>query len=603
MIIDKIISGGQSGGDRGGLEAGELLGLDVGGFAPSEFKTENGQCIELRDRFNLVEIDGDYKERTLKNVIESDGTAIFATNEKSVGTRYTINVCEKYNKPYILVKSKNQFLEWLINNNIKVLNVAGNRESISPGIQNRTRNFLVASLAQNNDIFVFGSNAGGKHGKGAALFARQFFGAKWNNPRGIQGRSYAIVTKKDWAVERSSTLEEIKSEIIDFLKYAVSHPENRFLVCEIGCKLAGYSTQEIGNLFSGEFVPSNVYLPRSFIFKLKNIKEIYPKKEEVRKDAVIEVKKQEKKTEEKIIIPSDSFVHLHVHSSHSLLDGVADVDKLAKKAKEMGFKALALTDHGNMFGLYKFQKECIKNGIKPIHGIEAYYVDDATDKEQRSNYHIIILVMNDTGWKNVCQIVTNANREGFYYKPRTDRKNLQKYGEGLIILSGCYKSPVSFHFSQEGYDPKKAEENIKFFVDNFGDRFYNEVMCIDFPDYDKIVPEFISLANKYNVKSVVTNDCHYLNDGDHKLQNILLKIATGGKMEGFETAGLFMKTREQMIRNYITPEMADMTVEIANRIEFKLNFEGYKFPAFDISKEKDYNDFIKDVNEGFKLKG
>lgn len=598
-MIEKIISGGQTGADRGGLEAAELLGITTGGFAPSGFKTESGCDTSLQTRFGLIESSGGYKERTIENIKASNGTAVFSPNSNSPGTQLTLDFCKKLNKPVILVKCKKDLLKWINDNGIRVLNIAGNRESVALGVQNRTRDFLIASLARNDDVFVFGSNADGKHGKGAALFARTHFGAEYNNPRGIQGRSYAIVTKKDWSRERSSTLEEIGAEISEFINYAGLHPENRFLVTEIGCGLAGFSTDEIGHLFQCETIPDNVVLPKSFNVE-KPVKQLYLDLQEKRIDE-IQVKQEE--VIEPQPVPVENFVHLHCHSDYSLLDGVASVDKMVERVKELGQGAMALTDHGNMFGLYKFQKACLKNGIKPILGVEAYYVDNAEDREQRSNYHIIILVQTEQGWRNLCKIITNANREGYYYKPRTDRKNLEKYGEGLIILSGCYKSPVSYHFSQEGYDPKKAEENLKFFIGNFGDRFYNEVMCIDFPEYDNIVMDFTALADKYGVKTCVTNDIHYLKDGDHKLQSMLLKISTGGKMEGFETQGLFIKSRAEMIRKYITPAMADMTTEIAQRIDFKLNFEGYKFPSFDIESTEDYNEFMKEMKTGFKFLG
>ncbi len=205
-------------------------------------------------------------------------------------------------------------------------------------------------------------------------------------------------------------------------------------------------------------------------------------------------------------VKDSDFVHLHSHSFYSLLDGVSSPDLLAKRAKELGQPAIAITDHGYMFGNNKMQNACNEHGIKAIHGFEAYYVDDVSVRE-RHMYHLILLAANDTGWMNLLALCSCAGSEGFYYKPRIDTKMLGQHREGLIVLSACYKSPVSFHLSEEGYDPDKARNNMRTLKLMFGDRFYNEVMSIGMPAYDSIVPRILQMANDEGVRTVVTNDC------------------------------------------------------------------------------------------------
>jgi len=192
--------------------------------------------------------------------------------------------------------------------------------------------------------------------------------------------------------------------------------------------------------------------------------------------------------------PRDDFVHLHVHSQYSLLDGVPHPTEIVERIYEMGQPAVALTDHGYMHGLYKFQQACDDYGIKPIHGFEAYLVDDMTIRERVLTYHLVLLAMNETGWKNLIALNTLAGRDGFYYRPRMDFALLSKYTEGVIALSACYKSPVSYHFSVEGRNPDMARDNMRKLKSLFGDRFYNEVQQTGWDEYDNLVPEIIQLG-------------------------------------------------------------------------------------------------------------
>lgn len=749
-MIKKIISGGQTGADMGGLLAADFLGIPTGGYCPDKYVDENGFNSEFIPRFNLKS-NGNLTDRTLKNIEESDATLIFAKKQDSPGTKTTIKLCEQSKKPYYIVKSLDGIKKFLSSFN-GILNIAGNRESVSPGIQDRTRDFLIRALMPENGVFVFGSNSSGVHGKGAALFAKSYMGAIEGNSSGLQGKSYAIVTKKDFTRQRSSSLEEIGLEIKIFLDFAESNQDKLFFVTQIGCGLAGYHYTEIASLFNKYSIPKNIILPPvfnpkypmrkmmrnssfahnyntldkseseyvkkywrdSFVtqtgiinpdaivnydlyvdsefkyllsdkidrlvigdhgayveFDMKNIKadlkvkkgreykldskyastvkyiDLFPEikledgktipldkiliyhqkrtvdyadylvdklyvsfsevffkeKQEGKKTyldkmemKLIEEKKVEVKETETVEEKDENFVHLHVHGVGSLLDGLCEVNDLCKIASERKQVAVAMTDHGYMYNAYKFQKAANKFGIKPIHGVEAYFANDAFDKNQRNNYHIILLVMNEIGWKNLSHMMTMANRERFYYKPRVDEELLRTHNEGLICLSGCYKSPITYHMLEEGKDPDRAIANMKFFIEVFGDRFYNEAMHIGWEPYDKYYTRVLELADSLKVKTVCTGDVHYLKKEEAELQKILMNIQTDGTLES-STSELWFKTRNEMIIDYITPQMADTTLEIADRCNFELKFEGFKFPVFDIKRQSDYKQFYKENNK------
>ena len=298
---------------------------------------------------------------------------------------------------------------------------------------------------------------------------------------------------------------------------------------------------------------------------------------------------------------STNFVHLHVHTMYSLLDGVPSSEDLAKRAVELKQPGVAITDHGYMFGCYKHQQACTKMGVKAIHGCEFYLVNDINSREDRSNYHLIVLAMNADGWRNLITLNTMAGQQGFYYKPRIDMAMLSTHSDGLIILSGCYKSPVSFHFSVKGRDLDRALVNMRTLKSIFKDRFYNEVMRIEWDEYDSLVPAIVDMATAEGVKTVATNDIHYAMKEDAEVQRAMLKISTGGGGEDggleFSSSSLYMKSREEIVGGIITPDMADVSMEIFERIQFQLEFKGYQFPSFDISKSPGFEDFKKHMEK------
>lgn len=295
---------------------------------------------------------------------------------------------------------------------------------------------------------------------------------------------------------------------------------------------------------------------------------------------------------------TEDFVHLHVHSQYSLLDGVPSPDQIIEKVVSLGQPAVAITDHGYMFASYKHQQACLDAGIKAIHGFEAYFVDDV-DTAERQNYHLILLAKNEEGWRNLIALNTLAGQH-FYYRPRLDRKMLFEHRAGLIVLSACYMSPVTFHFSVEGRDVDKAVANFRFLRETFGEDFYNEAMHIGWENYDTIVPEIVDLAMSEGVKTVATNDAHYCNKEDAIIQTTMLKIATGGKNGGgleFGCDSLYIKSLEEMLAGDITKAMTDTTLEVADKVRFELSFDGYKFPSFSIKESADYEDFLRDMQK------
>lgn len=226
------------------------------------------------------------------------------------------------------------------------------------------------------------------------------------------------------------------------------------------------------------------------------------------------------------------FVHLHLHTQFSLLDGAIKIDELVKKAKEYGFKAVGMSDHGNLFGSYKFYKALKAENIKPIIGMEAYFTtgsrfdrrskaseDNITD---RYNHHLILIAKNDKGLENLMKLSTLAYKEGFYYKPRIDYELLEKYGEGLIALTACLKGVPTYYASIN--ELKKAEEWVKKFKDIFGEDLYIELQANNIPEQEVANRNLIEIARKYNVKLIATQDAHYLNPEDRYAHTVLMAL-------------------------------------------------------------------------------
>jgi len=240
------------------------------------------------------------------------------------------------------------------------------------------------------------------------------------------------------------------------------------------------------------------------------------------------------------------FAHLHVHSEYSLLDGFGTAENYAKKAKEIGYKYLALTNHGNVDGCIDFQKQCLKHGIKPILGCEFYIVPDATKRENKDRKHITILAKNQEGWQNILQMLTFANLEGFYYKPRIDYKCLLNHLNGLVIMSACTATFIT------DYDFLVTLTNAMPDINDF----YLEVMPHNFKEQKELNKYIISIADELKWTIVATNDCHYIEKNDWKAQEVLLAIQTKAKWNDkerfkFQMKGLHLKTPAEMFQAFL----------------------------------------------------
>ncbi len=287
-----------------------------------------------------------------------------------------------------------------------------------------------------------------------------------------------------------------------------------------------------------------------------------------------------------------SFVHLHVHTQYSLLDGANKIDPLIAKVQRSGMPALAMTDHGNMFGAVEFYKKAQKAGVKPIIGCEVYVAPKSRfdrggrvdDFEAGGNYHLILLAMNREGYQNLCRLVTLSYKEGFYYKPRIDKELLTEFNGGLIALSGCLAGEVNQSILQGSMD--RARGVIEQYRTIFDGRYYVEVQDNHIDDQNRANVELVRLAHEMSLPLVATNDCHYLEEGDHKAHEVLLCIQTGKTLNDekrfrFGTDQLYIKTPEQMAAAFHhLPEAISNTLDVAERCNLELEFGKYQFPVF-----------------------
>lgn len=300
--------------------------------------------------------------------------------------------------------------------------------------------------------------------------------------------------------------------------------------------------------------------------------------------------KSKKEKGEKIV---GEFVHLHVHSEYSLLDGANRIKDLPKRAKELGMDTIALTDHGVMYGAVEFFKECKKNDVKPIIGCEVYVAPRSRlDKEPNldTNYsHLILLAKDKVGYQNLIKLVSIGFIEGFYYKPRIDLEVLEKYHEGLICLSGCLAGSINQAILKN--DMEKAKETAKWFKNLFQEDYYLELQFNGLKEQTLANQKLVEIGRELNIPLVATNDAHYLKKEDSYNHEVLLCIQTGKKMQDedrmrFETDEFYIKSPEEM-REYFKnlPETIENTVKIAEKCNYEFEFGNTKLPNYDVPKE------------------
>jgi DNA polymerase-3 subunit alpha len=299
-----------------------------------------------------------------------------------------------------------------------------------------------------------------------------------------------------------------------------------------------------------------------------------------------------------------SFVHLHVHSHYSLLDGLTKIDELVKTAKERGFSALALTDHGNMYGAVEFYKSCKKNNVKPIIGMEAYIAPGSRfEKDQNKRYfHLLLLAVNNIGYKNLIKLSSIGHLEGFYYKPRIDKEVLHEYHEGLIASSACYKGEIPWVLRKENNYEKAKQLTLEYEEIMGKGNFYLELM--DLPALEgqmELNTKFIQLSKETGVPLIVTRDVHYLNPEDVEAQDILTCIRDGRTIDEpnrFSSANLdlsFCKGDEIAGRFKHIPEAVENTAKIAERVDLKLDLDKWHFPSIDIPAGKSADEYLREL--------
>lgn len=301
-----------------------------------------------------------------------------------------------------------------------------------------------------------------------------------------------------------------------------------------------------------------------------------------------------------LLVPHDGFVHLHNHSDYSLLDGASKIDAMVEAVKRQGMNALALTDHGNLFGAVEFYKTAVSHGVKPIIGCEAYIapasrLDRSSQGVRDASYHITLLAATSAGYRNLVKLVSSAHLEGFYYKPRIDKEILAKHAEGLVALSGCLKSEMNQTILRG--DVGEAGRIVGEFQQIFGrENFYVEVMDHQIPLQEQCRKAWTELARKTGAPLVATNDCHYIKREDAKAHDALLCIGTGRLVADtdrmkYASAEFYLKSPEEMRKVFFElPEAVKATRAIADRCAVEFDFQTKHLPKFkpeDGSKPKD----------------
>ncbi len=304
------------------------------------------------------------------------------------------------------------------------------------------------------------------------------------------------------------------------------------------------------------------------------------------------------------------FVHLHLHSQYSLLDGAIRFEELFQLMRELGISSCAVTDHGSMFGIAEFYFLAKENGFKPILGCEAYVAPGSRFEQRKGKgeeiaYHLVLLAMDNRGYKNLIKLATLAQFEGFYYVPRIDKELLRQYNEGLICLSACLKGEIPYLILKN--DEKALKKTIEEYYSIFGDRFFFELQDNGLEEQKKVNEALIGLSKYYGIPIVATNDCHYLRREEHRSHEILLCIQTGKKISdkdrlSFRTDQFYFKSPEEMERAFSSfKDAIKNTIVISDLCNVEIDSGTYHFPEFKIAVPQTLEEYFEDkCKKGFE---
>jgi len=285
------------------------------------------------------------------------------------------------------------------------------------------------------------------------------------------------------------------------------------------------------------------------------------------------------------------FIHLHVHTQYSMLDGAIRVSDLIQNAKDFGMDAVAMTDHGAMYGALEFYEKAKKAGIKPLVGCEFYMAENGMLLHERSaghNFHLVALAMNATGYANLMKLASLAQTKGFYYRPRIDRQTLYAHQEGLIVLTACLKGEIPWRITHN--DANGARARALELQKVFGDRLYLEIQENGIPEQTVANQGLMALAEELGIKLVATNDCHYLTKQESYAHEVLLCIQTGKTINDpnrfrFNTDELYFKSGDEMAAQFAyCPQALANTLEVAERCDLQLEFKDHHFPIFPLNE-------------------
>ncbi len=304
---------------------------------------------------------------------------------------------------------------------------------------------------------------------------------------------------------------------------------------------------------------------------------------------------------------SPNFAHLHLHTQYSLLDGAIRIEQLAQKVKEYKMPAVAMTDHGNMFGAVEFFQTISAAGVKPILGCEVYIQSQGSrfTKEVKKGYepynHLTLLVADEVGYKNLCKLITAGFLEGFYYKPRIDKEILKEHSQGLIAMSGCLSGEVCSYLQAGRVE--EARKAISEFRQLFEDRYYIEVQTNHLEDQLAVNKTLLELAAEMDLAVAATNDCHYLHREDARAHEALLCIQTGKNLDDpdrmkFGSDDFYLKSPQEVLSEFTDrPDVLERTLEIANRCNFELDFKKQYFPQFKPPDKISLEDYLVEQSE------